>query len=221
MNTIIQLQLSGMPVALSTGILMQTEVPVNTTPNLVVRDPELGTVILPVMSPDLSQKDPVQHHAEFLAATPYRRKKMEGWEDNRRSVPFGLLSSARLFWKEAENYTHVLMDNRTRKLIGVREFNEDWSGPVWRRVKECLLIPDSVGRPEPENNDWRHPEVEDLCREYPFYVCLHPCPASPDEPAPVWCFDGLDAVRTVYDGDGCFELPFEVACDNELLFGLT
>lgn len=223
---IVQLLREEQPVSLSTGLpVLQRGLPAFAPVDLKVQDPELGEVLIAVCSPDCGPADPAQATSKTTAPSPFRRMKMEPWADPRRSVPFGRLSSRRLFWTESPEYTHVLMDHADRRLVGVKEFDPDWSGQLWRRVRQGLLDPAGFGvQPPAPELGWAHPQQDRmLAATLPggrIWACLHPCPVDRNLPAPVWCWDGISAVRVERDDDS-FGLSFEMACEEELLFGLT
>lgn len=205
---------------LSTGLPVMEGGKKIVAPRLRVMHPMRGVVDLLLTSSDPGTSDPRQAWSAVTPANRRLQRDLQVWEDRNRSLPFASLSSPSLFWVEDAAYTHVLMDAASRRLVGVRPFDPDLCGPVWGRVKTGLTNPSEFVTPVPPDDGLIHihPQAVEMWRRLNgrvMYTCLHPCPARPGEAPPTWCWEGLDAVRAEVNDDLSFEIPFELAVDQE------
>lgn len=186
--------------------------------------PDMGIVELELSSPDPGRADPRQVHSKAAKGetTPRLRHVLKVWEDRRRSIPFSEMTTTNLWWVESSDWTHILMDARTRKLIGVQAFDPEVTGQVWDRIKTGFEDPSHFGRPAGAEGE-QHPAFDAILAELggrELYACLHPCPSKKGEVPPLWCWDGINAIRIDHAG-GQFELAYELACEQEQILGLA
>jgi hypothetical protein len=145
--------------------------------------------------------------------------------DPARSIPFSGLSSPCLYWVEAKkDYTHILMDVRNRRMVGVKPFQPEvltLRPNPWALIKRALEEPDFTRQHDALETDTAPQLTEErleVCSAAGFnrvYACLHPAPVGASGTA-LWVFDGLPWVRVEHPAVGDWEQAFENACDSSL-----
>jgi hypothetical protein len=224
-DIIISIEADSRPVSLSTGVPVFGR-QLNKTAILIAKSGCWGESRFGISNQAPGPRNPGWGSSAW--ARPYakgdeRRFKAAGGCHNERHVPFSALSEPTLFWVEDDKYTHVLMDARNRRMVGVRPFKSGLSTSVWRLVKSGLEDPDGfcdresmVINPAPGY----HPDYYDLQDELGdkvLFVALHPAPVLPGAPAALWCFEGKNSILIRRDEDGNWESGFEttIALEEE------
>lgn len=221
MNTIAQLRVNGRPVSLSTGIpsfSTSGNLQAHPTVSLYVTTPDIGEVEFPVTTPSIGKCDD-----RWTSAwnRPYRsgdKNRFDRFMSKHPSIKWGELSSPHLHWVEDQDYTHLLMDARSRNLIGVRLYASKFQRPVWGTLKQGF----SVTQAEFQSQEWEEGKImhqyywamlEEL-GDRKLWTCLHPAPVNEDGVA-LWAFDGKTSVALPRVGDD-WGLSFELVIEKEI-----
>lgn len=212
-NVLLTLRRDNAPVALSSGVPLTGAHATSKLVTLTAVSSEYGIVELPLNDPSMSRHNLLWQRAW---AAPYAKgdDKRFGKLASKPALPFAAVSDPHLFWMEAKNYTHVLMDSLTRQMVGVRVLK---AGPVWRTLAEGMEEPARFMReagPFDQRDMARTLDLAQALRGKRVYACLHPAPIDPATGTAVWCFDGIDQVALLKDEDS-WETAFIEAVEKE------
>ncbi len=133
------------------------------------------------------------------------------------SISIGELSSPHMLWVESVDYTHVLMDAMTRRMVGVRPWMPDIGQELRNPWEDIVHGFDDhhtwslqPGDPLPSSGGslWQELTEADTRK---VYACLHPAPVTAHGAA-VWAFGGMPFVKINRPEVGVWEPTFLAKC---------
>ncbi len=219
-DIITQIKLLGKPLSLSTGVPLMRGYPA--TPALHAFSAQWGEAQLELAGahsgPGTSPWSGAWSRPQ-AAGDEEECERLRVWEDG-RTVPFTGLSSTSLYWaSEKKKPTHLLMDIRNRRLVGVVPWPlavPDQPEPAWINISpwaQLRDLMDGTAPPPPEEYLGLRPALDevDAAGKREIFACLHPAPIGPSGCA-LWAFDGLAWVRIKHPAPGLWEQALEDAC---------